>query len=291
VRFVLDESGKPLGVVRKQRIETNMLIEDFMLLANREVARYVADLAAKVEGSRRAFLYRIHDTPKADRIEELSIYLKAIGYELKKKGSQGLSARDINSLFAKIAGKPEEQLIKTATIRSMAKAIYSTKNIGHFGLSFEYYTHFTSPIRRYPDMLVHRVLASHAHREPMSKEEFDALEKLCMHSSEQEAKAVAAERESIRYKQVEYMLPHIGKEFDAIVSGVADWGIYVEEKETKSDGLVRVRNLEGDFFKSDKKTYSMRGARTGKTYSLGDAVRVKLIAADLATRTLEFTIV
>lgn len=291
VRFVLDESGKPLGVVRKARIETNMLIEDFMLLANREVAKHVADLSAKVPGSRRTFLYRIHDTPKADRIEELSVYLRAIGYELKKKGQSGVSARDINALFAKIEGKPEEQLIKTATIRSMAKAIYSTKNIGHFGLSFEYYTHFTSPIRRYPDMLVHRVLASHAHGESMTQEEFDSLEKLCMHSSEQEAKAVAAERESIRYKQVEYMLPRLGQEFDAIVSGVADWGIYVEEKETKSDGLVRVRNLAGDFFQNDKKNYAMVGQKTGKKYSLGDTVRVKLTAADLSTRTLEFAVV
>lgn len=289
VKFVLDENGKPLGVVRKQRIETNMLIEDFMLLANREVAKYVADLSKNAAGSNRMFLYRIHDTPKPDRIEELSVYLRAIGYDLKKKGQKSLTARDINNLFKQIEGKPEEQLIKTATIRSMAKAIYSTKNIGHFGLSFQYYTHFTSPIRRYPDMLVHRVLASHAHKEPMTSEEFASLEKLCIHSSEQEAKAVSAERDSIRYKQVEYMQPFVGKEFDAIVSGVADWGIYVEEKETKADGLVRVKSLTNDYFVNDKKAYAMVGKRTGKKYSLGDPIRVKLIAADMATRTLEFT--
>jgi len=181
-------------------------------------------------------------------------------------------------------------LIKQATIRSMAKAIYSTQNIGHFGLSFEYYTHFTSPIRRYPDMLVHRVLATHMGGEPMSVEEFGALERLCIHSSEQEAKAVSAERDSIRYKQVEYMLPRVGEVFEGIVSGVADWGIYIEEKETKADGLVRARALPGDFFVSDKKTYSMVGQRTGAKFSLGDKVKVKLIAADMATRQLEFTL-
>ena len=291
VKFVLDENGKPLGVIRKQRIETNMLVEDFMLLANREVAKYVADIAKNIPGSNRTFLYRIHDTPKQDRIEELSVYLRAIGYDLKKKGQKSLSARDITNLFEQIKGKPEEQLIKTATIRSMAKAIYSTKNIGHFGLSFQYYTHFTSPIRRYPDMLVHRVLASHAHNEPMSAEEFGSLEKLCIHSSEQEAKAVSAERDSIRYKQVEYMMPHIGKEFSGIVSGVADWGIYIEEKETKADGLVRVRSLGTDYFVNDKTSYAMVGKRTGVKYSLGDPVKVKLISADLATRQLEFAIV
>ena len=291
VKFVLDQDGKPTGVIRKQRIETNMLVEDFMLLANREVAKHVADLSKNIPGSNRTFLYRIHDTPKPDRIEELSVYLRAIGYDLKKKGQKNLTARDINNLFKQIEGKPEEQLIKTATIRSMAKAIYSTKNIGHFGLSFQYYTHFTSPIRRYPDMLVHRVLAAHAHSEPMRQDEFVALEKLCIHSSEQEAKAVSAERDSIKYKQVEFMLPHIGEEFDGIVSGVADWGIYIEEKVTKADGLVRVKSLPDDYFVNDKKAYAMVGKRTGRKFSLGDPIRVKLIAADMATRTLEFTVV
>ncbi len=291
VKFVLDENGKPLGVVRKTRIETNMLIEDFMLLANREVAMHVNELAKKVPEARMAFLYRIHDTPKQDRIEELTVYLRAIGYELKKKGSSGLTALDINTLFEQIKGKPEEQLIKTATIRSMAKAIYSTKNIGHFGLSFQYYTHFTSPIRRYPDMLVHRTLALHQSGAPIDTKEYATLEKLCIHSSEREAEATSAERESIRYKQVEFMLPNVGKEYDAIVSGVAEWGIYVEEKETKAEGLVRVRSLAGDYFTQDKKKYAMVGQRTGKKFALGDPLRVKLIAADLATRQLEFGVV
>jgi ribonuclease R len=172
----------------------------------------------------------------------------------------------------------------------MAKAIYSTKNIGHFGLSFEYYTHFTSPIRRYPDMLVHRVLASHIGGNPLSAEEFASLERLCIHSSEQEAKAVSAERDSIKYKQVEYMIPKVGQTFDAIVSGVADWGIYIEEMETKADGLVRVRSIAGDYFVNDKKNFAMVGQKTGAKFSLGDSVKVKLIAADLSTRQLEFAL-
>lgn len=295
VKFVLDEEGRPLGVKRKVRIETNLLIEDFMLLANREVAHFVSQLAAKSPERGLAFLYRIHDTPKEDRIQELSVYLRAIGYELGKKNKNGkvkrLSARDINDLFEEIKGKPEEQLIKTATIRSMAKAIYSTRNIGHFGLSFEYYTHFTSPIRRYPDMLVHRVLASHIGGEPLTREEYGTLERLCIHSSEREAEAVSAERDSIKYKQVEYMVPRVGQMFEGIVSGVADWGIYIEEKETKADGLVRARSISGDYFVNDKKNFAMVGQKSGTKFSLGDAVKVKLIAADMATRQLEFALV
>lgn len=290
VKFVLDDKGSPIKVVRKVRIETNSLIEEFMLLANREVAAYVSKLAEKVPEQKLAFIYRIHDIPKEDRIEELSTYLRAIGYELEKKKGKRLTARDINELFAEIKGTPEEQLIKTATIRSMAKAIYSTRNIGHFGLSFTYYTHFTSPIRRYPDMLVHRALSTHLHGEPIGRSEYAQMEKLALHSSEQEAKAVSAERDSIKYKQVEYLAPKIGQTFDALVSGIADWGIYVEEAESKADGLIRVRSLGGDYFVYDKKKYAMIGERTGKKFSLGDKVKVKLISADLGTRQLEFAL-
>jgi ribonuclease R len=289
VKFVLDDMGKPIKVVRKVRIETNSLIEEFMLLANREVAAYVSKLAEKLPEQKLAFIYRIHDIPKPDRIDELSTYLRAIGYELEKRKGQRLTARDINELFEEIKGTPEEQLIKTATIRSMAKAIYSTKNIGHFGLSFTYYTHFTSPIRRYPDMLVHRAVAQHLSGEPMKREEYATLEKLAIHSSEQEAKAVSAERDSIKYKQVEYLQPKVGQTFDAIVSGVADWGVYVEESESKADGLIRVRSLGGgDYYQYDKKRYAMVGTRTGKRFSLGDKVKVKLLSADLTTRQIEF---
>jgi ribonuclease R len=289
VKFTLDEAGKPVKVTRKTRIETMLMIEELMLLANREVASYVSELAKKVPEKNYVFLYRIHDTPKEDRIEELSIFVRAIGYEFnthKKK-----SARDIAKLLKDIEGKPEEHLIRTATLRSMAKAIYSTKNIGHFGLAFEYYTHFTSPIRRYPDMLVHRILASHLSSNPITKAEYGNLEKMCIEASAREAEAVSAERESIRYKQVEYMQGKIGQTFDGVISGVTEWGIYVEEKESASEGLVRVRSIGGDFYNYSAKEYALVGERTKQKYALGDKVKVRLIAADLAARTLDFELV
>lgn len=290
VKFVLDENGKPLGVVRKERIETNSLIEEFMLLANREVAKHISDIIKKNSQSGGVFLYRIHDTPKEDRIEELSIFVKAMGYEFEKKGKH-YTARDIAKLLKEIEGKPEERLIRTSTLRSMAKAIYSTRNIGHFGLAFDFYTHFTSPIRRFPDMLVHRILASYIEGHPLTKREFGDLEKLCIAASAREAEAVEAERESIKYKQVEYMLPRIGQTFDAIISGVTDWGLYVEEKETACEGLVRVRTIGDDFYNYSAKEYALVGQRNKKKYALGDTVRVKLVAADLAARTMDFELV
>ncbi len=287
VKFVLDEKGNPLKVVRKVRIETNLLIEEFMLLCNREVSSYVSTLAKKVPEKNYIFLYRIHDEPKPDRIDELATFVRAIGYDFAHKKKKP-NAKDIQKLLNDIKGKPEEHLIRTATLRSMAKAIYSTKNIGHFGLSFKYYTQFTSPIRRYPDMLAHRILASHLDGNPITRREYVDLEKRCITASGQEAKAVDAERESIRYKLVEYMQDKIGKEFDAVISGVTDWGIYVEDKETSAEGLVRVKALGTDFFNYSNKEYALIGQRTKKKYALGDSVRVRLVAADLAARTLDF---
>ncbi len=289
VKFELDRDGKPLRVVRKTRLATHMLIEEFMLLANREVAAHVHTLLKRVPERDRLFIYRIHDEPKADRIEELSVYLSAIGYELSK--GKRPNAQDFKRLFGEIEGKPEESLIKTATIRSMAKAIYSTKNIGHFGLSFRFYTHFTSPIRRYPDMMAHRILFSHIEGNPIGAREFEQYERLAIRSSEAEAKAVSAERESVRYKQVEFMQEKIGKEFDAVISGVAEWGIYVEERKSKAEGLVRMRALRDDYYLLDRKTYSIFGQKSGKKYALGDEVRIKLTDANLDSRTLEFSII
>lgn len=287
VKFELDPSGKPLKVVRKVRTETMLMIEEFMLLCNREVSLYVSKLAEKVPEKNLIFLYRIHDEPKADRIEELATFVRAVGYDFGHTKRRP-NAKDIQKLLHEIKGKPEEHLIRTATLRSMAKAIYSTKNIGHFGLSFKYYTHFTSPIRRYPDMLAHRILESHLNGSPISRREFTNLEKMCLDASMQEAKAVDAERESIRYKSVEYMLPKIGQTFDGVISGVTDWGLYVEEKESAAEGLVRVATIGGDFFNYVQKEYSLVGQRSKKKFSLGDKVRIKLVAADLSARQLDF---
>ncbi len=288
VKFELDPSGKPLRVVRKQRIDTNWLIEEFMLLANREVATYISNLAKKVPEKNYVFLYRIHDEPKQDRIEELGTFVRAVGYEFNKRKKGGYGAKDIQKLLQQIEGKPESALIRTATLRSMAKAIYSTKNIGHFGLSFEYYTHFTSPIRRYPDMLVHRILASHLEGNPITRREYGDLEKMCLNASEQEGKAVQAERDSIKYKLVEYMQGKVGQTFDALISGVTEWGLYVEDKESSAEGLVRVRTIGNDFYNYSPKEYALIGQKTQKKYALGDSVRVRLVAADLSARQLDF---
>ncbi len=288
VKFELDESGKPLRVVRKVRIDTNWLIEEFMLLMNREVSDYVSKIAEKVPERNYTFLYRIHDEPKADRIDELATFVRAVGYDFGHRSQKKYSAKDIQNLLSQIEGKPEAMLIRTATLRSMAKAIYSTKNIGHFGLSFKYYSHFTSPIRRYPDMLAHRILESHLSGKPLTRQEFGNLEKMCLRASEQEAKAVSAERDSIRYKLVEYMVPKIGQTFDATISGVTDWGLYVEDKESSAEGLVRVSAIGDDFYNYSQKEYALIGQRNKKKYALGDSVRVKLVGADMATRQLDF---
>ncbi len=303
VRFILDEKGVPIKVVRKERIETNLLIEEFMLLCNREVSLYVSKLAENLPEKGYTFLYRIHAEPKEDRVAELTTFVRAMGYDFANKPRRSEvgaptkasgnkpTAKDIQGLLKQIEGKPEERLIRTATLRSMAKAIYSTKNIGHFGLSFEYYTHFTSPIRRYPDMLAHRILASHLNGAPITRKELSSLERMCINASEQEAKAVNAERESIKYKQVEYMLPKVGQQFDALISGVTEWGLYVEDMESAAEGLVRVRTIGNDFFNYSPKEYALVGQRTKKKLTLGDRVRVKLVSADLAARQLDFELV
>lgn len=288
VRFILDAEGKPVGIEKKPRLETNSLIEEFMLLANREVALFVRGHEKKPSDN--LFVYRIHDDPVAEKIEELGIFLSAIGYDLAHKKGK-VSQHAIGRLFRQIEGKPEEQLIKVATIRSMAKAIYSTKNIGHFGLSFRHYTHFTSPIRRYPDLMVHRMVKAHLGGKPIQRSESAHYERLAIQSSEREAEAVAAERESVKYKQVEYMKERVGEEFDAVISGAVEWGVYVEEVNTKAEGLVSVRAMKDDFYEYDPRTFSLVGRRTKRRRALGDRVRVRLLAADLDRRQLDFVLV
>lgn len=289
VKFELDEAGKPIRAYTKFRTETMMMIEDYMLLANREVATHINELCDK-KNLDAAFVYRIHDEPDPDKIEELATFLHALGYEFKtQKGI--VKATDINKLLKEVEGTPEENLIKTATIRSMAKAVYSTKNIGHYGLAFKYYTHFTSPIRRYPDLMVHRLLRRHLDGSQIKAQEITRFEKLSIQSSQREMEAVRAERDSVKYKQVEYMLEKVGQEFTGVITGVADWGIYVEEKESKAEGMIRLAALKGDFYVHEASKYRVKGEKSGKTFSLGDEIPVKLTRADLEERQLDFELV
>ena len=288
VKFELDDKGKPIKVFKKVRTDTHKLVEDFMLLANREVATHMH--TANAENSRAAFVYRIHDAPDREKIVNLATFVKALGFELKNKEGE-TTADDITRMLRSVEGSPAEMLIKTAAIRSMSKAIYSTSNIGHFGLAFEYYTHFTSPIRRYPDLMVHRLLQRYLVHGQIEQDEIIKYQKLCDDSSEREMEAAEAERTSIKYKQVEYMQDHIGEEFDAIVSGVSEWGIYVEEVNTKAEGMVKLRDMKDDFYELIELQYAIVGKKSGKKYSLGDKIRVKLVASDPERKTLDFVFV
>lgn len=287
VKFELDAQGKPLRVYKKPRLDSMKMIEEWMLLCNREVAKFISDKIGKRGG---ASIFRIHNLPKMEKIQELAIFVRALGHELPIKNGEVL-AKDINLLLKQIEGHASESLIKTAAIRSMAKAEYSTKNIGHFGLAFEYYTHFTSPIRRYPDLMVHRILEKYLNNLSISKDEFGKYEKIAEEASEKEITIQEAERESIKYKQVEFMQDKIGQTFGCVISGVTEWGMYVEDPETKIEGLVRIKDLDDDYYKLDQKNYAIVGSATRKKYSVGDNVRVKLISADLDRKTLDFKLV
>ena len=289
VKFELDESGKPIRAYTKVRTETMLMIEDFMLLANQSVATFIYKLS-KQNDRDAAFVYRIHDVPNPEKIEELASFLRVLGYELRTEKGM-VNAKDINKLLKEVEGKPEEALIKTATIRSMAKAVYSTKNIGHFGLAFKYYTHFTSPIRRYPDLMAHRLLRRHLDGSEIKGQELAKFEKLSVQSSEREIDAVRAERDSIKFKQVEFMAPHVGEEFNGVITGVTDWGIYVEEKESKSEGMVRLASIRGDYFEHLASAYAVKGQRTGKVYRLGDPVRFKVMNANLEEKQLDYELI
>jgi ribonuclease R len=289
VKFELDETGKPIRAFKKERVETMLMIEDFMLLANQQVAKHVDDLAKKYKRDL-VYVYRIHDVPNPDKIEELAIFLHALGYEFEtNKGT--VKADEINRLLKEIVGSPEENLIKTAAIRSMAKAVYSTKNIGHFGLAFKFYSHFTSPIRRYPDLLAHRLLRSHLDNVQIRSSDFAKYEAMAVKSSAREMEAVKAERDSIKFKQVEFMQGKVGTEFDAVITGVADWGIYVQEQQALCEGMVRLGSIKSDYFEHIASKYCIKGQRTGKIYRLGDTIRVKLVKADADERQLDFELV
>ena len=287
VKVKLDENGKPIAIVLKERKETNLLIEDFMLSANEAVAEHLSAVAKK-NGTPQGAIYRVHDLPDAERVIDLSQFLKVLGYDLPVTPEGKVKGTDINKLLEKVKGAPEEYLIKTATLRSMAKAIYSTKNQGHYGLAFSYYTHFTSPIRRYPDLLVHRILRHDVREEQVPEKELSELNQLAIHSSEREVSAAEAERDSVKMKQVEFLADKVGEEFDGVISGVTDRGLYVELNETRADGMIRVNMLPSDYFIYDQKRYRLVGERTKKEYALGDRIKVRLVAARVPERELDF---
>ena len=243
IAFELDATGKPIRIYKKQHLDTHKLVEQYMLLANKEVAEFVYK-AEKKSGKSFPLPYRIHDFPDRERISELAIFVKALGHELVIGKNGSITGKDMQALFAQVEGKAEEALVKTAAIRSMSKAIYSVKNIGHFGLAFEYYAHFTSPIRRYPDMLVHRMLANILSEHALSEKNISFYENACSHSTEQEIKAAEAERDGRKYKQIEYMLDKVGQTFNGQITGVAEWGIYAEDTETKAEGMIKLSSLE-----------------------------------------------
>lgn len=289
IKFKLDEKGRPIGVYKKERLDTHKLVEEYMLLANREVAKFISDSIKKKGLKDSGALYRIHAPPDVDRMKSLSFFVKALGYDLSTKDGV-VTAHALNDLLDQVQDMSHESLIRTATIRSMQKAVYSTRNVGHFGLAFEFYTHFTSPIRRYPDVLVHRILASHLGKSPIKVTDVAKLQSMADASTGREIDAAGAERASIKLKQVEYMSGRVGKVFKGQISGVTKWGLYVEELETKSEGMIHISELGNDYYNFDEKTYSIVGEKTGQKFTLGDPVTFKVIAADVDKRTLDYAL-
>ncbi len=285
VRFELNEKGEPLSVVPKERGDTHKLIEDFMLLANKRVAQFIH--SKKPDPPELTFVYRIHDNPNPDRLLNFSNFAKTFGYGLKL--DDGNIASELNKMVDELEGKPESRVLTDLAIRSMAKAKYSTENIGHFGLAFPFYTHFTSPIRRYPDVMVHRLLEMYLNgAESQSKKYY---EDLCEHCSTREKLAADAERASIKYKQVEYMERVIGEEFEGIVTGITDWGLFVEVNETRCEGMVRISTMEDDVYIADLDNFRLIGNNNKKIIRFGDTVKVRVDACNLGNRTIDLTLV
>ena len=284
VKFILDKNNNPIDVYFKESLSTNHLIEEFMLLANKTVAKHIGFPTKDAK----TFVYRIHDKPDSDRISTLNNIVKKFGHSINNDTSDKLT-QSINKLLKNVKGKAEQQMVETLTIRSMAKAIYTTNNIGHFGLAFKHYSHFTSPIRRYPDLIVHRLLEQYANGS--NSVDKDAIEKICIHCSEMEKVSSRAERDSIKYMQVKFLKNKIGFIYDGVISGVTEWGLYVEITENKCEGLVKVSSIKDDHYIFDEKKYALIGNRTKVGYQLGQKVKIKIQRADLERKQMDFILV
>lgn len=284
VKFKLDAAGRPIGIYQVVHSESHRLIETYMLLANHRVAKFIGKHAAH---GKKPFLYRIHDMPAPEKSMDLAYFLKKLGYHLPiTRGS--LRGDDLNKLLAQLEGKPEYAMVQMAIVRSMAKAIYSTKNIGHFGLAIDEYTHFTSPIRRYPDIMVHRLLEAYQNNTRLPVRDLSELERIAEYTSIREKSAADAERASIKYTQVKYMAERIGKDFDGVISGVTEWGLYVEEKESRAEGMIRIRDLGSEFFTFKEKEMTLIGEKTKKRYRIGDTIKITVKSADLERKTIDY---